>query len=309
MLILSRSRIRVVILLTLLIGCEAKKELHFEEGIKEINGTQLYYKILGDGEPIVVLHGGPGLDHSYFLPQMSELAKSHRLIFFDQRLCGRSSSDVDSNAVSMNHFVEDLDGIRQAFKLEKMNLMAHSWGGVLAMFYARKYPRNLKSLILVSTSPGSSELQQLSAPLLASRITQEDSLARAEILHSAAFKRRDASAMSDLFRIGFRAVFYNRNLIDSLTLQLPPSFAANSAKLRFLFNDLASYDLHADLARLTCPVLILHGDSDVIVPGALEKIRDNIRDCRLVTLENCGHFPFIEAPDEFFREVRDFLGR
>lgn len=301
--------ITLLILLTLLTGCEAKKELHFEEGIKEINGTQLYYKILGDGEPIVVLHGGPGLDHSYFLPQMSELARSHRLIFFDQRLCGRSSSDVDSNAVSMDHFVEDLDGIRQAFKLEKMNLMAHSWGGVLAMFYARKYPRNLKSLILVSTSSGSSELQQLSAPLLASRITHEDSLARAKVLHSEAFKRRDASAMSELFRIGFRAVFYNRDLVDSLTLQLPPSFAANSAKLRFLFNDLASYDLHADLAKLTCPVLILHGDSDVIVPGALEKIRDNIRDCQLIMLENCGHFPFIEAPDEFFREVRDFLER
>ena len=207
----------------------------------------------------------------------------------------------------MDHFVEDLDGIRQAFKLDKMNLMAHSWGGVLAMFYARKYPRNLKSLILVNTSPGSSELQQQSAPLLASRFTQEDSSARVEVLQSEAFKRRDASAMSDLFRIGFRAVFYNRHLIDSLALQLPPSFAANNAKLRFLFNDLASYDLHADLAKLTCPVLILHGDSDVIVPGALEKIRDNIRDCRLVMLENCGHFPFIEAPEQFFREVRDFL--
>ena len=122
MLFLRGGRVTVLILFTLLFGCEAKKELYLEEGLKEINGTQLYYKILGEGEPIVVLHGGPGLDHSYFLPQMSELAKSHRLIFFDQRLSGRSSAFVDSNAVSMDHFVEDLDGIRLAFKLDKMNL-------------------------------------------------------------------------------------------------------------------------------------------------------------------------------------------
>ncbi|MCG8607380.1 alpha/beta fold hydrolase [bacterium] len=297
----------LALLTALLFGCEGKKELFVEEGTKAINGTELYYKILGEGEPIVVLHGGPGLDHSYFLPQMSELTKTHKLIFFDQRLCGRSSGDVDSSAISMDHFVEDLEGIRKDFGLEEMNLMAHSWGGVLAMFYARKYANNLRSLMLVNTGPASLEFQQQSTLLRATRFTPEDSLARAEIMQSEAFKQRTPTALAELFRISFRAVFYDRSLADSLTLELQPTFAANNAKLRYLFKDLASYDLHSDLAKIKCPTLIVHGDSDAIAIEALDKIRENISGSKFILLKNCGHFPFIESPDEFFAQIRSFL--
>ena len=82
--------------LLILTSCEKSKELTIEEGLREINGTQLYTKVMGEGEPIVILHGGPGMDHTYFLPQMAELAETHKLIFFDQRVSGRSSLDIDS---------------------------------------------------------------------------------------------------------------------------------------------------------------------------------------------------------------------
>ncbi|MEK7251534.1 MAG: alpha/beta fold hydrolase, partial [Bacteroidota bacterium] len=88
-----------------------------EEGFTQINGTQLFYKIIGKGTPIVILHGGPGLDHSYLLPQMAELAKTHKLIFFDQRASGKSSVDSDTNSMTMKNLVEDVEGIRKAFKL------------------------------------------------------------------------------------------------------------------------------------------------------------------------------------------------
>ncbi len=111
-----------------------------EKGYKIINGVSLYYETIGDGTPIVVVHGGPGLDHSYLLPQMGELAKGYKLIFYDQRAMGKSSADFDTNLMTMNSFVEDLEGIRKAFGLEKMNLMGHSWGGLVSMFYAIRYP-------------------------------------------------------------------------------------------------------------------------------------------------------------------------
>jgi proline iminopeptidase len=298
----------LVSLTVLLFGCEGTKELYVEEGTRAINGTELYYKILGEGEPIVVLHGGPGLDHSYFLPQMSELAKTHKLIFFDQRLCGRSSGNVDSSSISMDHFVEDLEGIREGFELGEMNLMAHSWGGVLAMFYARKYPENLRSLMLVNTGAASSEFQQESARLLASRFTREDSVARAEVMQSEGFKQRTPTALAELFRISFRTVFHDRSLADSLTLELQPTFAENNPKLGYLFKDLVSYDLHQDLAKIKCPTLIVHGDSDASVMEAIAKIRESIRGSKFSLLENCGHFPFIESPDDFFAQIRSFLG-
>ena len=79
-------------------------------------------KRIGEGIPIVIVHGGPGMDHSYLLPQMGKLAKSYKLIFYDQRAMGKSSADFDTSAMTMNSLVEDLEGIRKAFGIEKMNL-------------------------------------------------------------------------------------------------------------------------------------------------------------------------------------------
>ncbi|HEX9653891.1 MAG TPA: alpha/beta fold hydrolase, partial [bacterium] len=135
-------------LFSLLAGYQASS-LKAEEGLRAINGTQLYCKVMGSGEPIVILHGGPGLDHTYLLPQMAELAKDYRLIFFDQRLAGRSASNVDSSAITLQNFIDDVEGVRREFNLEKMNLLAHSWGSFLALNYAITYPDHLKSLTLV----------------------------------------------------------------------------------------------------------------------------------------------------------------
>ncbi len=291
----------------MLFGCDEKNGSYFEDGTRDINGTQLYYKILGNGEPIVVLHGGPGLNHTYFLPQMAQLAQDYRLIFFDQRLSGLSSGDVDSTAISMQHFVEDVEGIRKTFQLGKMNLMAHSWGGVLAMWYAIEYPENLRSVILVNTNAASSELALQAQRILGKRFTREDSLKRAQIMQSQAFKNQEPQAFAELFRVNFRTVFYNRALADSLTLKLQPNFAANSSKLQYLLKDLANYDLQAELAKITCPTLLVHGDHDATPLDAIKKIHKHIHDSRLLVLKNCGHFPFIEIPEMFFNHVKTFI--
>lgn len=123
------------------------------EGLKSINGTALYCKVIGKGEPLVVLHGGPGLSQDYFLPHLLPLAKKFQLILFDQRAQSKSSIKLDSTQVSVQAMVEDIEGIRQAFHLGKIHLMAHSWGGNIAIRYAAQHPESLKSLILVDVVP------------------------------------------------------------------------------------------------------------------------------------------------------------
>lgn len=289
--------------------CQQRSEIPVAEGTKPINGTELFYKILGEGEPIVVLHGGPGLDHTYLLPHMRELARDFKLILFDQRLSGRSSADVDSSEITIGHFVEDVEGIRTAFGLEKMNLMGHSWGGLLAMFYAIQYPEHLQSLILVNPTAASAEWMQKSMQNQNARFTSADSLARAELLASEAFRNQAASAYAQLFRISFRSTFHNPELVDSLELKLPADFAARSAKMQLLMQDpdVMNYDIHDRLSTITCPTLILHGDADPTPVAAVEDIRDRIEQAELVLMDRCGHFPFIEAPTKFFSEVRTFL--
>ncbi len=201
------------------------QEVNVQEGPRNINGVQLYTKVIGKGRPLVIVHGGPGLDHSYLLPQMAQLGKYYKLIFFDLRASGRSSIDVDTNSMNLSTFIEDIDGIRQSFGIEKMNLLDHSWGGFLAMAYAIKYPDRLSSLLLINTTPANSKLKDEAERRTRSRLTTDDSLARLTLLRSEAFRKREHSAMAKLFRISFRGSFAQRQYADSLSLIFQPNYA------------------------------------------------------------------------------------
>lgn len=278
-----------------------------EEGTKHINGVDLYYKVIGAGEPIVILHGGPGMDHSYFLPQMEILAKYYKLIFFDQRAHGRSGIPADSTGMTMDAFVEDIEGIRKAFNIDKINLMGHSWGGVVAMWYGIKHPDHLRSLMLTNSAGASSEDRNKVNRAMQSRSTRQDSLERTTLLQSEDFKKRTPHAMQQLFRIAFRPSFYNRTLVDSLTLSFPPDYAAKSAALPYMWKDLSVFDIYPQLHTIKTATLILHGDSDSLPLEIAQKLHQHIPGSRLVVIKNCGHFPYIEAPEEFVRNIRDFI--
>ena len=134
----------------------AKNKLEDKEFLIPVKGGKIYCHVIGSGEPIVIVHGGPGMEHTYFLPQLNSLANKYRLIFYDQRGSGRSPVDVDPSTMTMDQFVDDLDSIRSFFKMDKMNLMGHSFGGLIAMRYAVKFPDHLNRLILMNTTPQSS---------------------------------------------------------------------------------------------------------------------------------------------------------
>ncbi len=299
----------VVLLFWIPPGALAQNKMAVEDGVKQINGVGLYYKIIGSGEPIVIVHGGPGLDHSYFLPQMAKLAETHKLIFFDHRAHGRSASPADTNAMMLDNFVEDIEGIRKALDLKKINLLGHSWGGLLAMSYAIKYPDNLNSLLLVNSVGASSDFREQMASIQQRRITPEDSLARASLLQSDDFRKRSPKALAEFFRIAFRGAFYNRALADSLTLVFNENYVRNSAMLKHMGRDktFLSYDLHQKLMGIKCPALIIHGEADTLPSEAAQKIHQHIKNSEMIVLKNCGHFPYIETPQEFFGIIRAFL--
>ncbi len=122
-----------------------------EEGFVDANGLLLYYKAIGQGAPLVILHGGPGASHEYFLPYLLPLARTNRVIFLDERGSGRSQKLEDPAGYTVENMVEDVEAIRKALNLGKINLLGHSYGGVLAQAYALKYQQNLNHLILAST--------------------------------------------------------------------------------------------------------------------------------------------------------------
>ncbi|TVQ05815.1 MAG: alpha/beta fold hydrolase, partial [Balneolaceae bacterium] len=154
-----RTVILLIALITIL-GCREKTEIH-TEGMLMVNETDLYVNIIGEGEPLIVLHGGPGLSHDYFLPHIELLSEEVKVILFDQRGMGRSSVELDSTSFSLDLLVEDIEALRKELGIDAIHLMGHSWGGIVAMQYAVTYPGSLKSLILCNSMPATPQFDDI----------------------------------------------------------------------------------------------------------------------------------------------------
>jgi proline iminopeptidase len=277
-------------------------------GLMKINGVDLFVKSIGSGPPLIVIHGGPGLNHDYFLPHLLTLSKNHRLIFYDQRACGQSSAKLDSAQVTMSWLINDIEGIRTTLGLGKITVMAHSWGGLLGIRYAAEYPQNVNALILVNTiSPRSGEFEAETNATTISRFTKADSTLRVQTIRSDAFRAGDVKAFNTVFMLTFKPAFYDPVYSDSLHLNLPIDFVAKRKVVFFMANELRSYDHYSLLKDIKCPTLIIHGDYDAIPEALPEKIKRNIKNSEVKTIAKAGHFPFIEKREEFLGAVNLFL--
>lgn len=280
-------------------------------GFVPVEGGRLYYVTAGKGKPLVILHGGPGLDHSYFLPQMEALAEKYQLIFYDQRACGRSDVDVDSSTINMNQFVDDLDSLRSWFRFDKINLLGHSFGGLLAMRYALKYPDRLHTLLLVNSTPSTSVWRDSSIHMLNKREDGDTRIRLTELTASDAFKRMEPAAMESFYRLFFKKSFFDQSKVNDLSLKFRDSFAETNRMMNYLYRDssVVSYNLNDTLSGLKIPSLIISAEADIIHPLAVEELHRSLKRSEYVFMEGCGHFPFVEQPETFRRIIEKFLDK
>ena len=129
-----------------------------EEGFVDSGGVLIYFKAVGRGPPLVIVHGGPGASHDYLLPNVYRLATSYRLVFIDERGSGRSPRLQDTKQYTVAKMAEDVEAVRVALQLGKIALLGHSYGGVVVQAYAFKYQEHLSHLILGSTFSSTREL-------------------------------------------------------------------------------------------------------------------------------------------------------
>jgi proline iminopeptidase len=116
------------------------------------NGVVIHYTMEGEGEPILFLAGGPGLNVDYFVPAAKLFPPRYRFVFIEQRGTGRSRFDgMNGENMRLGDLVDDVEAVRLNLKLEKIIVAGHSWGGMLAMAYATRYPNKLKSLVLIGS--------------------------------------------------------------------------------------------------------------------------------------------------------------
>jgi proline iminopeptidase len=304
-------------------GCHNIKDSHaishhqqvspLKSGYVSVERGKIFYQKFGKGDPIIVVHGGPGLDQGYLLPQMLELAKDHEVIFYDQRGSGRSlEASIDTECINSNQFAKDLETLRLELDLKKVALIGHSWGGFLSMSYAIKYPDNVSSLILVGSYPADYKGQKAFAEEFNKRTTnikpKIDPLFNYKTL-SALSKEQINEAYRDLFSVYFKEPLN----VQKLTLDMRKESAIGGFNVLSLMLKTSYFtpdcNLIPALRKLNVPTLIIHGNQDIIPVDAAKTMQKAIPGSKVVYLNDCGHFPYIEKPNKFFSSIRSFLSK
>lgn len=276
------------------------------------NGVRLFYRLLGTGgDPVILIHGGPGFTSDYLADDLAPLARDHRVFVYDQRGIGKSTLVSDSAALAAQRYVDDLEAIRTHLGLEQLTLLGHSWGAAPAALYAMQYPQRVRRMILVGTIPFvRSELAAAFQKMAADRdsVTQRR---MDELSGIRAANPSDLRACHEYYRLWFTPFFPEGRAPGSMKGDVcagsPASLRNKQFVDRFTFASLGDWDWTTSLRNVTAPTLIIHGELDPLPIESARKWATAMPNARLLELSGIGHFPYVEAPDVFFPAVNRFL--
>lgn len=277
------------------------------------DGVRLFVLEEGRGTPVIVLHGGPGFSSQGYVPDLEPLARTFRLVYYDQRGSGLSTVVSDAEKLTADLFVEDLDRVRVSLGAPRIALLGHSWGGGLAGLYAMAHPQHVSRLLLVDPMPPRRSYLEQFQTALRSRFDADDQRLLAEISE----RRRTAAddRVQDECRAYYR-VFIKGYLSDPSRAQrlkgdfcgAPPPAIRNFGRVNgSVLGSLGDFDLRARLAAVRVPALVVHGDRDPIPLESAREWAASLPDARLLVVGDSGHFPYVEQPDAFFPAATEFL--
>lgn len=292
-----------------------------EEGFVDGNGVLLYYKAVGRGEPLLVLHGGPGASHDYFLPYLLPLARNNRVVFIDERGSGRSEKLENPVDYTLQKMVEDVEAVRRGLRLGKVNLLGHSFGGALAQAYALKYQQNLKSLLLCSTWHSTKRLnavfkrmKETMTPELRTRI---DSMEKAGLFgHGKEYEKHRYTPAYAIaaWGEGYYPYLYqnhpdpNYDPIASGNMSWDLYRTMWGSNGEFVIDGNLTEVEYADrLSSIAIPTLITVGDHDECAPDISREMHEMIAGSKLIVLPRSGHMTFVDQPGLFVKAVDEFL--
>jgi proline iminopeptidase len=299
----------------------AKNVYEIEEGFVDVGDVFIYYKALGTGEPLVILHGGPGASHDYLLPYLIPLAKTNRLVFIDERGSGRSTKLDDPSGYTVANMADDVEAVRIALRLGKINLLGHSYGGVLAQAYALKYQEHLSHLILASTFHSTRQLNDVFKTMMAAMTPELRG--RIEAMEKAGLYGNGKDFEKGRYTTPYMVAAWGEGYFPYLYRRRPDANfdpAASGEMAWDLYREmwgshgefvvdgnLASVEYADRLGSLHVPTLITVGDHDQVDPLIAKDMQRCIPGSQLVVLPESGHMTFVDQPALFLKAVDDFV--
>ena len=270
-----------------------------------IRDVSLVVKVVGRGEPLLLMHGGPGLDHTTLSP-FEALADRFTLVFYDHRANGRSTGAAES--MTWENLTADADALRETLGFARWAVLGHSFGGMVALEYALRYPGRVSRLLLLD-SCADARWWQITAPeILAGRGYGAGAVEAARRFYNG----RLAPAEVNRLVLRFVGAYYYR--LGPLSL---PRAVIGGFRMRmrpeahvFGFGELfAGWTVMDRLREIDAPTLVLAGRHDFLSPAEHDAIvADRLPDARLEIVERAGHNPQHERPAEVLAAVRRFLG-
>ncbi len=309
--IMRKYLFTTIIFSLLLIGCKTNNSNNNSTTeFVEINGVNHFIEKIGKGEPLLVLHGGPGLFHDYLVPYFKHLSKKYQIIFYDQRGCGKTDFPTDTSTITLKNYVTDLEAIRKYLKIDKLNLVSHSWGSMIALNYGKKYPNHLKKLILISPAPATNEFFDETFTKMRRKRNDVDTKQLVKYMMSSAFEKRDTGVFKKAIMLGDKVNLVNQESINELyrNMHFTPTSANNLLTTTSILEHVFfNYDITKELENITCKTLILYGDLDNVPFASAQYLQEHLSNAQLVVVKRACNYPFFESPKEFNFAIKQFL--
>lgn len=275
-------------------------------GLIRIRDVSLFVDVIGDGYPLVLMHGGPGLDHNSLFP-FRRFEDQFTVVFYDHRCNGRSEG-APLSSMTWENLTADADALREHLGFEKWAVLGHSFGGNVALEYTLRYPERVSHLVLVDTGGDSRWPLQNAAELTLSR---SRSPKKAELVRRWFNGKFEPSEMIPMSLRILNLYFSRpslwadaRDLIagEWKTKMRPETFIVASRHL------LPGWSVMGRLGEIKAPTLVIAGRDDFVFPPECQlELASGISNARLQLIERAGHNPHSEQPAEVMQAVRDFL--
>jgi len=295
--------------------------LPVEQGFVDTGEVLVYYEAVGRGDPLVIVHGGPGASHDYFLPYLLPLARENRLIFLDERGSGRSEKLDDAKRYTVAAMADDVEAVRKALKLGTINLLGHSYGGVLAQEYALKYPKALRRLILCSTFHSTAAMNRVFEDMkkaMPAELRERIAKLEADGLYGQGKDFRKNRYSDDYMTAAWGEGYFPYLYVRKPDPNFDPLASGNmswdlyremwGSHGEFVIDgNLTSVEYADRLPTVKVPTLITVGDHDECAPSLSRDMQKLIPGSKLVVFPESGHMTFVDQPALFISAVNGFL--
>jgi len=279
----------------------------------QINGTKIYFDVEGSGyvpegpkmvkkDVLFAIHGGPGSDHSDLKPWLTPLSEHVQIVYMDQR-CNGQSERVDPAICTFEQLADDIEALKNYLGLEKIHILGHSFGGMVAQHYAVKYASSILKLFLICTAP-SKEFYKDALEFAKKVATPEQVALIPEFFEGHIRDEEHAIAWWDAM---FELYFYNKDPQIMFETGNRPIGSQEVANYTFKYL-MPQYDVRNQIKNIKIPTLVVSGRHDWITPVTQgEVIHQLIDKSTFIVYEQSGHMPFIEEHQKFIADVSHFL--